>query len=87
MITANEIKTRGVKAIEEKLKDRDLAPITVRGKTKYVVMRVETYDDYREMEIDQAYREVMEDIEKGDYTTSVADHIEELRKEIGDVDH
>lgn len=76
MITANEIKTRGVKAIEESLKDRDLAPISVRGKTKYVVMKVETYDEYRAMELEQAYNEVMEDIKKGDYIEeSAEEHI------------
>gem|GEM_PF-7053616 len=35
MLTANEIKTRGVKAIADALEKRDRVPITVRGKVKY----------------------------------------------------
>ncbi len=79
MITANEIKTRGVKAIEEALQERPRVGITVRGKVKYVVMPVEDYDDMRTRELDQAYEEVMEDIKNGDYTTSVKDHIQEIK--------
>lgn len=79
MITANEIKTRGVKAIEEALQERPRVGITVRGKVKYVVMPVEDYDDMRTRELDQAYEEVMEDIKNGDYTTSVEDHIQEIK--------
>ena len=36
MITANDIKTRGVKTIVEDLKHTDRVGITVRGKFKYV---------------------------------------------------
>ena len=73
MITANEIKTRGVKAIEEHLKKSDRVGITVRGKVKYVVMPVESYDELRELELDKALAEVREDIKSGDYTIETAE--------------
>ncbi len=45
MITANDIKTRGVKAIEEGLEQDDRLSITVRGQVKYVVLKAEDYAD------------------------------------------
>ena len=82
MITANDLKTRGVKAIEEQLQDSDRVGITVRGKLKYVAITVEEYDKLRSAEISLAYQEVMKDIEKGDYTTSIEEHFEELDQEV-----
>ena len=78
MITANDLKTKGVKAIEEALKKSNEVPISVRGKVKYVAVTVEQYDELRNAEIKMAYDEVMKDIEKGDYSTSLDDHFEEL---------
>ncbi len=79
MITANEIKTRGVKAIEEALQERPQVGITVRGKVKYVVMPVEDYEERRMRELDQAYEEVMKDIKNGDYVVeTVEEHIKRL---------
>ena len=40
-ISANELKTRGVAAIETALADEPEATISVRGKVRYVVMPVE----------------------------------------------
>jgi len=82
MITANELKVKGVKAIAEKLEDRDEVGITVRGKVKYVVMSVEEYDKKREAELDFALREVEEDIRQKRFTTSVEDHINQLKNAI-----
>lgn len=82
MITANDIKTRGVKAIEEHLEHSDRVGITVRGKIKYVVMPVEEYDEIREKELDLALLETKKEIEDGDYITSLDDHFEELDKEL-----
>ncbi len=79
MITANELKTRGVKAIEEQLKESDRTGITVRGKVKYVAMTVEQYDRLREAEISLAYHEVMKEYKGGDYIAETAEeHIDRL---------
>ena len=82
MITANDLKTRGVKAIEEQLQDADRVGITVRGKLKYVAVTVEQYDLLREAEITAAYHAVMKDYKEGRYTTSVEDHFKELEDEV-----
>lgn len=79
MITANELKVRGVKAIEEELEHRDEVGITVRGKIKYVVMSVEEYDRKRAAELDLALKEVQEDIKNGDYVKETAEeHLDRL---------
>ena len=79
MIAANDIKTKGVSSIEEALQERTEVMITVRGKQKYVVMRVEDYQHLRKAELEAALWESRQDIEKKAYKIqSVAEHIQEL---------
>ena len=79
MITANDLKTRGVKAIEEQLQESDRVGITVRGKLKYVAVTVEQYDLLREAEITASYHAVMKDYKEGRYTIeSAEEHVERL---------
>ncbi len=81
MITANDLKVRGVKAIEEELENSPEVAITVRGKVKYVAMTVEQYDVMRTAEIKTAYQNVISDIENGNYVAETAEeHIERLWK-------
>ena len=81
MITANDIKVRGVKAIEEGLKKDDRLSITVRGEVRYVVLTAEGYDQLRLAELEVAYLAVMKDIENGDFVVETADeHINRLLK-------
>jgi len=65
-IAANELKIRGVSALDEGLQSEPEAMITVRGKDQYVVMRVEQYYYLREMELEAALLEARQDIENGD---------------------
>jgi len=64
-IAANELKTRGVSALDEGLQNEPEAMITVRGKNQYVVMRIEQYHYLREMELEAALLEVRQDIKNG----------------------
>ena len=76
VIPANDLKTKGVPVIEDCLESHDEAVISVRGKPRFVVMTVETYDRLRELELDAALRQAKADIEAGDFVReSVADHI------------
>jgi len=65
-IAANQLKTRGVSALDEGLQNEPEAMITVRGKNQYVVMRIEHYHYLREMELEAALLEARRDIENGD---------------------
>jgi PHD/YefM family antitoxin component YafN of YafNO toxin-antitoxin module len=50
-VTANELKTKGVSAVEDRLKIEGEVIITVRGRHKYVVMSLEKYSRLREYEL------------------------------------
>ncbi|MBC7601279.1 MAG: type II toxin-antitoxin system Phd/YefM family antitoxin [Ramlibacter sp.] len=53
-LTANDLKTRGIAAIEESLARMPEAIISVRGKDRFVVMEVAQYHYLRECELDAA---------------------------------
>ncbi len=78
VITANEIKKRGVCVFDEILEKWDKVTISLRGKEKYVVMDIKRYNELRTKEIDLAYKEVMEDYANGDFHTDVKKHLAEI---------
>jgi len=81
MITANDLKTKGISCLEESLHHSPETIITVRGKEKYVVMKIDQYQYLREMELEAALFEVQQDIEKNQFTTeTVDDHVEDIFK-------
>ncbi len=78
-IAANDLKTRGVASISEQLAENPEAIITVRGKSRYVVMDIDQYHYLRECELEAALLEAREDVKAGRVVTeSVADHIKRL---------
>ena len=83
MITANELKIRGIKAIEDQLKDQPEVAITVRGRVKYVAMTMEQYEKMRMAELEMAYQQVIEDVKNGRFTTSLEEHLKEVDKSTG----
>ena len=78
IISANEVKKRGVSIFDELLDTFSEVIINFRGKKKYVVIDYERYQDFREYELEKAYKEVMADIENGDYHTDMDRHIKEI---------
>lgn len=82
-ITANELKIKGVSAIESKLNDSDELIITVRGKESYVVMNMEHYNYLRECELEAALHQAKADVESGDFLIeSVNDHIKRILSDV-----
>ena len=83
IITANEIKKRGVSIFDEKFEKFDELIINIRGKNKYVVVDIERYNKLREAELEMAYNDVMGDYKNGDYKVlSAKEHIESLKQEL-----
>ncbi len=81
-IAANDLKTRGVAAIEDALGDSGVAAISVRGRKRYVVLRADEYDRLRELELAQAVAEARADYARGAFVAeSVADHLKRLEAE------
>ena len=78
-ITANELKTRGVSAVEDRLENEEEVIISVRGKDRYVVMSLEKFARLREFELDMAVMEARADYEAGNIITeSVDDHMKRV---------
>lgn len=72
VLTANDIKTRGVTAIEESLAGQPEAIISVRGKDRFVVMEVAQYHYLRECELDAALAQSRADEAAGRYVAESA---------------
>ncbi len=81
-ITANELKTRGVATIHEALKDQDEVMISVRGRERYVVMDIDTYNQLRVCELEAAYYQAQREFAEGqEIVESVADHMARIRQQ------
>jgi predicted transcriptional regulator len=75
-ISANDLKTKGISAIELALSDAPEAIVSVRGKDKFVVMNLAHYHYLRECELDAALAETRADLAAGRFTTeSVDEHM------------
>lgn len=72
-ITANELKTRGIAAIEAQLAEgRTEAVVTVRGADRYVVMELAHYQHLRECELEAALAESRADLAAGRFVAETA---------------
>ncbi|MEI7901119.1 MAG: prevent-host-death protein [bacterium] len=79
-ITANDLKTRGMRGVEQIMKNAGEAAITVRGKVRYMVVTPEKYDQLREAELEYAVREARQDIKKGRIAAAgIAEHLEQVK--------
>ena len=64
-ISANDLKTKGVAAIEAALADGPEVIVSVRGKERFVVMDIAHYHYLRECELDAALAETRADLASG----------------------
>ena len=79
IITANELKTKGVSALEEITNQDSEAIISVRGKNKFVVLSIEEYNYLREYELEAAINESLKDIKAGRvFDESIDDHMKRI---------
>lgn len=79
-LNANDLKTRGVAAIEAVLETQPEAMISVRGKERFVVMDVAHYHYLRECELDAALAQSQTDIAAGRFVDeSAAEHVARLQ--------
>ena len=80
-ISANDLKTRGVGAIEQALQEQAEASVTVRGEVRYVVMSKEQYQYLRECELEAALAESKSDLDAGRFVKeTVAQHLRRIAK-------
>ena len=78
-ISANDLKTKGIAAIEFALSAGPEAIVSVRGKDKFVVMDMAHYHYLRECELDAALAQTRADLAAGRMVQeSAADHLARL---------
>jgi hypothetical protein len=83
VLTANELKTKGISAVEARLEMDEEVIVSVRGQDKYVIMDLEKYAKLREYELMIALQESKADLASGNYTSeSVADHMKRVMDEL-----
>ena len=83
-ITANDLKTKGVAAIEAALAEEPEALVSVRGKDRFVVMELSQYHYLRECELEAALAETRADLAAGRYVVeTAAEHAKRLDAELG----
>jgi PHD/YefM family antitoxin component YafN of YafNO toxin-antitoxin module len=81
-ISANELKTRGVSSIESALEGEDEAVISVRGKERYVVMDLGTYNRLRVCELEAALYQARREVSEGKgIEESVDEHLARIRND------
>jgi hypothetical protein len=79
VISANELKTKGVSRLDEITASGDEAIISVRGKNRYVVLTLEQYNYLRECELEAALVETRNDLKEGNVVEeSVEDHLNRI---------
>ena len=79
ILTANELKTKGVSRLEEVTSAGDEAIITIRGKHRFVVVSIEQYNHLRECELEAAIAQTKSDLDAGrTIQESVEDHIKRI---------
>ncbi|WP_129408508.1 prevent-host-death protein [Marinitoga lauensis] len=86
LISATDLKKNGVSIISKIIKKTGEAIISVRGKGKYVILPLETYNYLKECELEAALLEIKEDIKNEKYHTSIEKHIKDIKEYINEED-
>lgn len=82
-ISANDLKTKGIAAIEAALAGQSEAVVSVRGKDRFVVMDLAHYHYLRECELEAALAETRADLAAGRFVVESADaHMDRVEAEL-----
>ena len=80
-LTANELRTKGIAAIETALEKQPEVIVSVRGKERFVVMDLAHYHYLRECELEAALAETRADLAAGRAVSESAEaHLNRLDK-------
>ena len=78
IVPANDLKKKGVKLIDDLIKKSSEITISVRGKHKYVIMDIDRYEKLKDGEIELAYFEIVKDLKKKKFHTSIETHVKNI---------
>ncbi len=73
VITANELKTKGIQAIGD-----EETVVSYRGKPKYLILPESQIEAFEAFRLEQALKAVQQDVEAGRYTTDLDAHFKEI---------
>ena len=73
IITANELKTKGISFVERLMKKSREVFVSVRGRKKFVILPVDEYERLREAELESIIRQAEKDYEEGRYVVESAE--------------
>jgi len=80
-ITANELKIRGLSALDSILDEESEVTVSVRGKNRYVIMSMPAYNQLRECELEAALAECRADIKAGRvHKDGIAAHLKRVSR-------
>jgi PHD/YefM family antitoxin component YafN of YafNO toxin-antitoxin module len=80
IISANELKTKGLAFIEKSLNANDEVFVSFRGKTKFVMLTITEYERLKEADLETSIHEAEEDYKNKKY---IVESAEEHFKRIG----
>lgn len=79
IITANELKRKGVSFVSNLLEKFENVFVSVRGNKKYVILKIEDYEKLKELEIENAIKEAEKDLKEDKYVVeSAEEHFKRL---------
>ncbi len=78
VITANQLKIKGVSFLDSMMQTASQVMISVRGKPKYMVLPLEKYEKLYESELDTALHQSKEDIKNKKFHTSTSQFFDEI---------
>lgn len=73
IVSANELKTKGISYLEGLLRKYKEIFISVRGKSRFVLLPIEEYERLKEADLEMAVREAEEDYKKGRFVVETAE--------------
>ncbi len=87
MLNVIDIRNKGIKAINEEIKNKGIATLSYRGKPKYVILDIEEYEKIREAELILAYQKAKEEIKNQQVEivkseNDLKNHINELKNDV-----
>lgn len=81
MVPASDLKTKGIQSLRKALEKDGEVVITVRGRERYVVLDMDTYNHLRACELEAALYESRREIAEGKYVEeTVQAHIRRIAK-------
>ncbi len=72
IITANELKIKGVTLLDKLIQKYGEIYISIRGKKSFVVLSLKEYERLKESQLDESIREAEEDYKLGRYKIETA---------------